>query len=108
MYKCGTCQSLVVCEKCDKCSKKLDRVAINTVLSKAKSAFDTELVKLFDDSCKTVRQKEEMVKKMTVYSALVNRLVFRPYKTLNDCQEALKHVYNMLGNCTPVARVSPK
>lgn len=97
MYKCQACCSIIVASGCGKCNHKFDKQATDSILSRARDAFTNELSKLFSGHVED-SQLEEVSRKLQNYSNLTNRLVFRPYKSLNDCQEALKHVYNMLGN----------
>lgn len=96
-FKCQGCGSLVVEEICVKCGNKFNQKSTEKVLSVAKAAFDQQLSRLFSEYIKGA-ELDEALNKLITYSNLANKLVFRPYKSLNDCQEALKHVYNMYGN----------
>ena len=107
MYKCVSCQTFITSADemlCDNCDASFDKVTVDNQLAKAKQTLDKHLSSLFCEnlSLMTRSSLKDKVRTFETYSQLVNTLVFRPYKSLNDCQEALKHLYGLLGNCTTV------
>jgi len=100
LYKCTDCGSMIIppySGNCDDCGALFDRVAVDKMLTKAKKGFDQVLTDLFTKSYRDY-DIAKSTKAIQAYSQLVNSLVFRPAKTLNDSQEALKHIYSLQGN----------
>lgn len=100
VYRCAHCDSMILppfAKQCDACLADFDKDSVDQTLQKAKLEFDLILSGLFARA-QSLSDLPELAQKLADYSQLVNSLVFRPYKTLNDCQEALKHVYALMGN----------
>ena len=102
LYKCSHCYSAILPpyeDNCDNCMKAFNKTVVDEMLVKSKQSFDVLLGQLFVSKGVKRADLASTAKKLQDYSQLVNQMVFRPYKTLNDCQEALKHVYTRMGNC---------
>lgn len=100
-YKCSQCGVMVLPpygSLCDNCQKPFDKALVDQMLVKAKEGLDGVMAQLFRSQDHSRSRTVDNAKKLQDYSQLVNQLVFRPYKSLNDCQEALKHVYCLMGN----------
>ncbi|XP_067938065.1 SET and MYND domain-containing protein 4-like isoform X1 [Watersipora subatra] len=101
VYKCSKCRTMVLPpygDQCDNCLQPFEKSMVDEILTKTKECIDALLAQLFSCGDMAPTATRDKAKKLEDYSELVNKLVFRPYKPLNDCQEALKHVYSLLGN----------
>lgn len=88
---CKDAALLVVCAKCE-CTYNLSqmRATLKDSTDLFQQAMDTLLLKADVDSTLPV---------FLSHLRLLEKMVCRPWKDYNNCQEAIKQCYNVMGNC---------
>lgn len=94
LYPVDSCQDArlsVVCAKCQ-CTYSLSQMRANL-----KDSTD-----LFQQAMDTLLLKADVESTLPVFIShlrLLEKMVCRPWKDYNNCQEAIKQCYNIMGNC---------
>ncbi|XP_013414149.1 SET and MYND domain-containing protein 4 [Lingula anatina] len=104
IFKCGSCAAPLllnamsgVASKCIKCNKEQNLTAKVQVLKRSEQLFSSAMEKLLRNA-----DAKTALPIFLSHIRLLEKLVVRPWQDYNNCQEAIKQCYSIMGNCSRV------